>query len=266
MQRTLRTFGFALASMTIVAVFRYRFVHAQGSTPCPTVTQFTQNVTQNGTTVPVTLVPMSSAAIDVEVVDSSSGNFSDTSSNNQVGAAQTAINNLAAVQGMNLKATTTNTDTMPAPPTSQTAIDAAVSNPVEVVVFAPDSTFTNTPGCNGPLPNGNPPDACTIPYPNGAGSTYYSITYLRASTMLNASAATLEPLLEHELGIATEGESDCVPSSTNDCSLSIANPVNTNTAPTPCDTSRIQNENSPPCPVSKNEGYPDLPMNVSAIS
>jgi hypothetical protein len=232
--------------VSVILTGGYYLGHAQTSpAPCPSVTQ----ASQGGTT----LAPMTSAAISVQAVDSSAGQFGDnTSSNDQVGAIQTAINNItAAISGANLTATTENTDAMPQAPTTTSAQNAAVSAPTVAFVFASDSTFANIPGCNGTLPNGNPPDACTVPQPNGAGSIYYSVTYLRASTFLNASPSVLEPLVEHELGIATQGEADCVSSASNDCSQSIANPVNTNTAPTPCDVSRIKQEEPAPCKTSE---------------
>jgi len=193
----------------------------------------------------------SGAVVDVEVVDTAQGSFSDA----QVNAIETAMENMAAAPGSNVDSTTTNTDTMP------TLSNGTALNPISAVYIGTQTQVDDLgQACVGK-------SACTSWSFDGNGNTTSSTTVLLQSAV---DSPSLEQLQEHEFSHADMGTNDCV-----GCSDTITNPnvtASSPTAPTSIDDSLIVGEQAgvivdPPVPVCQaskascgvggndNEGY-----------
>jgi len=211
---------------------------------CQTLTHATSNgITAMGL--------KSGAVVDVEVVDTAQGSFSDA----QVNAIETAMENIAAAPGSNVDSTTTNTDTMP------NLSNGTPLNPISVVSIGTQAQINAMDGsCVGA-------SGCTSYAYDGNGNTKSSSTILLQSQV---NSPNLERFQEHEFSHADMGTNDC-----NGCANTIANPnitASSPTAPTNIDDSLIVGEQAgiivdPPvqvCQASKascgvggndNEGY-----------
>ena len=185
--------------------------------PCPTLTNETSStgVTAKGL--------LNTAQVDVEVVDTTQGDFDA----GQVQAITDAIDGIAGVPGSNVDYSVTNTDTMPS------TAGATAQNPINIVeIGTQDQINALRSDCQGK-------PACTNASLDSNGYTTSSVTIMLASTAANS---LLEPTQLHEFGHADAGLNDC---SGDNCQNSMMDDdveSTSPTAPTPCDATAIKNE------------------------
>lgn len=231
MGHTVSRRAYLLAAITLVGVV---LCNAQAANNCPPISKTTATLTNSAGTVTGTVQEqgvLPGTTVDVQVVDTSNGNFTDGSdgSVNQVAQIGTAASNDVAALGST--ATVTNTDTAP------NVSGANASSPVAVVEYGTQSQIDALGGnCAGA-------SACTQNHVDSNGFTTTSLTIMLPNVSVQS---VLEQLMAHEFGHGLLGLSDVNPTAPN-ASQSVMDGAITDesaTGPTDCDKQTV---NPKPC-------------------